>query len=66
MSKIRRYSVYNTKTDMPLIIYASPQKCAAAMGIKLNSFYRYICRKKSGRSQTRQWAVYEDEVGDDE
>lgn len=66
MGMREKYSVYNTKTDMPLIIYASPKECAEAMGIKLNSFYRYISRKKSGRSQTRQWAVYEDEVADDE
>lgn len=50
MGMRKKYSVYNTKTDMPLIIYASPKECAEAMGIKLNSFYRYISRKKSGRS----------------
>ena len=66
MGMREKYSVYNTKTDMPLIIYASPKECAEAMGIKLNSFYKYISRKKSGTSQTRQWAVYEDEVGDEE
>lgn len=54
------YSVYHKKTDQPLIVYATSKECAKAMGIRLNSFYRYICRMRGGKIQLRKWAVYED------
>jgi RNA polymerase subunit RPABC4/transcription elongation factor Spt4 len=57
-----RYSVYHNKTEQPVIIYATATECAKAMGIKTNSFYRYICRMRSGKNRQRKWLVYEDEV----
>lgn len=59
---VKRYSVYHKKTDMPLILYATAKECAEAMGIKRNSFYRYICRMRGGKINLRKWLVYEDEV----
>lgn len=61
-NKLRRYSVYSKKTDMPLIIYGTSYECAEAMGITVNSFYRYLCRIREGKMQLRKWMVYEDEV----
>ena len=61
MAKAKRYSVYHKGTDMPLVIYATAKECAEAMGIRLNSFYRYIVRMRGGKIQLRKWAVYEDE-----
>ena len=63
---VKRYSVYHKKTDSPLIIYATAQECADAMGIKKNSFYRYIVRMRGGKIKLRKWAVYEDEVEDED
>lgn len=57
----KKYSVYNAKTDQPVIIYANSKDCAKVMGIKLNSFYRYICRMRGGKIKLRKWLVYEDE-----
>ena len=62
----RMYSVYNKKDDRPLIIYATARECAEAIGIKLNSFYRYICRMRAGKIELRKWLVYEDELEDEE
>lgn len=59
-----RYSVYHKDTDLPLILYATARECAKAMGIKVNSFYRYIVRMRGGKIRLRKWAVYEDEVED--
>lgn len=56
----RKYSVYHKDTDQPLIVYASAKECAAAMGIKTNSFYRYICRMRGGKIKLRKWQVYLD------
>ena len=60
----KRYSVYHTKTDMPLIIYGTSKECAEAMGITVNSFYRYIIRTRQGKIKAHKWLVYEDEVED--
>lgn len=56
----RKYSVYHRKTDQPLIVYATSKECAKAMGIKINSFYRYICRMREGKIKMRKWQVYLD------
>ena len=62
---IKMYSVYNAKNDTPLILYARSHVCAKAMGISVNSFYRYIIRMRQGINM-RKWLVYEDEVEDEE
>jgi hypothetical protein len=64
MAKAGRYSVYHTKTEMPLIIYGTSKECAEAMGVTLNSFFRYIMRIREGKIKVRKWLVYEDEVED--
>jgi len=60
----KRYSVYDAKSDLPVIVYGTSTECAKAMGITRNSFFRYICRMKSG-IRLRKWLVYEDEKEDD-
>ena len=35
----KRYSVYDRRTDQPVIIYATARECAAAMGLTEMSFY---------------------------
>ena len=61
-----RYSVYHKDTDLPLVIYGTSKQCAKAMGVTLNSFYRYICRMRQGKIKLRKWSVYEDEKEDQE
>ena len=56
-----KYSVYHAKTEQPLILYATSFECAEAMGVRLNSFYRYICRMRGGKIKLRKWLVYQDE-----
>ena len=62
---LKRYSVYHKKDEIPLIVYATSDECAKAMGIRRNSFYRYICRMRDGKFKIRKWLVYEDEVDED-
>ena len=61
MQGAKKYSVYNAKTDQPVLIYANSKDCAKVMGIELNSFYRYISRMRGGKIKLRKWLVYEDE-----
>ena len=62
MADVRRYSVYHTKTEMPLVIYRTAKECAEAMGITLHSFYRYLTRIRQGKIKIRKWLIYEDEL----
>ena len=63
---LRRYSVYHAKTDVPVMIYGTAQECADAMGITRETFYKHVQRMRGGKIQLRKWAVYEDEMGDEE
>ena len=66
MPGAKKYSVYHKKTEVPLVVYGSSKVCAKAMGISLNSFYRYICRMRGGKINLRKWLVYEDEMDGEE
>lgn len=61
-----RYSVYNKKTDAPIVIYGTSKECANAMGIRLNSFYKHIVRMRKGKTNTTKWLVFEDEKEEDD
>ena len=61
MAKAKKYSVYDAKTEMPILIYAGSKECAKVMGIELHSFYRYLHRMRKGEIKLRKWLVYEDE-----
>lgn len=58
---LKMYSVYDKKTDMPVIVYATAKECAKAMGIEPCSFYRYLTRIRDGRFNVRKWDIYVDE-----
>ena len=58
----KRYSVYDAKTEMPIVIYGTARECAEAMGITLNSFHRCVMRTREGKIHMRKWEVCEDEV----
>ena len=49
------YTVYNNKTDMPVIIDGTAEECAKAMGIKLCSFYPAVRHAKTGK--TKKWYI---------
>ena len=42
------YTIYNNKTDMPVIIDGTARQCAKAMGLSLDSFYCTVCRARKG------------------
>lgn len=62
--KAGKYSVYDSKTEMPLIIYATAKECAKAMGITAESFRRYRCRIRDGIG-VKKWLIFRDDVEDD-
>ena len=42
------YSVYDRKTDMPIIIHASALECCAMLNITVSTFYCYVSHSNTG------------------
>lgn len=59
------YTVYDRRTDMPLVIGGTARECAAAMGLTLGSFHTIWTRLKNGNKKaTRKWEIFRDDPGD--
>lgn len=68
MSKLcyKRYSVYHRDNEMPLIIFATAQECAEAMGCNPRTFASYLSRFKKGKPHPKNYLIYEDEIDEEE
>ena len=61
------YTVYDRRTDMPLVIGGTAKECAAAMGITLGSFRTIYSKFKNGNKQsTRKWEIFLDDQVEEE
>lgn len=49
------YTVYNNKTDRPVIVDGTARECAAAMGVSLATFYCIVCRVRKG--ELKKWYI---------
>lgn len=61
------YTVYDNKTDFPIIVGGSAQECAKAMGITLQSFFNAVDRSRKGLN--KRWTIlseWEDEEQEEE
>ena len=58
---VRKYSVYDRRTDMPIIINGTAEQCAARMGLKLNSFYRALMRQRGASSAVKYEVVIDED-----
>ena len=59
------YTVYDRRTDFPLIIGGTAEECAAAMGITMGSFHTIYTKLKNGNKRaTRKWEIFRDDPGD--
>lgn len=57
------YTVYDNRTDFPIIVGGSARACAKAMGITLESFYNAVDRSRKGKN--KRWTIlseWEDEA----
>lgn len=59
---LKKYTVYNNKTDFPVIIDGTFRECAAAMGISVSSFDKTLYRCRHG--QCKKWYM-EETTGED-
>ncbi len=62
----KRYTVYNKKTGLPVMIGGTSVQCAAAMGLAMTSFYSTYSRLKNGKIVSKTWEISQDEEDLDE
>lgn len=60
--RYRRYSVYRRSDEMPIIIFATAEKCAEAIGCKVDTFRSYLSRQKKGYAYPKNILIYQDQV----
>ena len=60
---VKYYSVYNRKTDMPVIIHAKTDECLRVTGVSQATFYCYVTRTRNG-IKNRRYDIYVDEEDD--
>ena len=56
-SKVPMYTVYDNRTDFPVIVYAPAKDCARVMEISLNSFHHLISK---GNKRGNRWHIMKD------
>lgn len=60
-----RYTVYNRRTDLPVIIGGTARQCAAAMGITYGSFHTTYTKLKNGHKKaSRKCEIFRDDPED--
>ncbi len=60
------YTVYNNRTDFPVIVDGEARECAKAMGILESNFYYTLNRVNAGKN--KKWTIlktYIDELEED-
>lgn len=62
----KRYSVYLREDDTPVIIFATAEECAAAIGCTVGTFHCYLYQQRKGLHRPKKYAIYEDEVSAEE
>ena len=55
------YSVYDRRTDMPVIIGGTARECAAAIGLTIGSFHTIRSKQKNGQKTSERWEIHQDE-----
>ena len=56
------YTVYDRRTDLPVIIGGTARECAAAMKIKFSSFHGIYTKLKNGNQKaSRKWEIFRDD-----
>ena len=60
------YSVYNRRTDEPVIIHARARECMRVAGLKSRTFYAYVTRTRQNCQIKRRYDIFVDEEDDED
>ena len=58
------YSIYDNRTDLPLVIDATAEKCARVLNRSVNSFYCMVSRVAKGKN--KRYAVLRRHIDEEE
>lgn len=66
MSPHNYYSVYNRRTDQPVIIHGMARECIAATGLTSSTFYTYVTHTRQNSKKKRKYDIFVDEEDDED
>ena len=52
--KLLKYTVYDNRTDFPVCVCETAERCAELMGVSIGTFYRAVSGK---RANTGRWVI---------
>ena len=58
------YSVYNRKTDFPVIIHGTTSECMRIMGVSQATFYCYVTHTRNGTRKCK-YEIFVDREDED-
>ena len=59
--QLNRYTVYDRRTDLPVMVNGTARECAAAMGVTLGSFRTLYTKLKNGCPAVgHRWEIFKD------
>lgn len=56
----KHYSVYERKTDLPVVIHGTTSECMQAIGVSRSTFYSYVSHTKNGTRKCK-YEIFPDE-----
>lgn len=59
-SQRKYYSVYNRKSDLPVIIHGRTSECLQVMGVSRATFYCYVTHTRNGTRKCK-YEIFVDE-----
>lgn len=62
----KRFSIYRRDDEMPVILYATANECAEAIGCTRATFFTYLSRFRKGKRYPKNYLIYEDELEDED
>lgn len=68
--KFNRFTVYDNKTDMPVIVCGTAVQCASVMDISINTFYQIAMRDRDEAEKIsrygNRWKIIREFLDEDE
>lgn len=56
MQTIMKYTVWNNKTGLPVVVDVDAKTAANALGMKTQTFYRAVCNQRQGKGP-KKWYI---------
>ncbi len=63
--KPSHYSVYDRRTDQPILVYATMKECLEIIGLTTATFYSYLTFTRNGKHK-RRYDIYKDEEDEED